>query len=289
MLLTGATGFVGGYVQKEMQCIPLSDALGTIDITNLEKVTAAVSEICPDMVIHLAAKTFIPDSFKDPINVFNCNFLGTYNLLMALRSSGFKGRLLYTGSYDMYGLVQPENLPITESQVLKPRNPYSVSKVAAEALCYQWSQASDFDVIMARPFNHTGPGQSTQFVVADFANQLREIQNGHNKPVIAVGDIDVTRDFVDVRDVVHAYKLLLERGRNGEVYNVCSGKERSIRQLLETMIELIGIEVSVIQDRQRLRRDEQRRVYGSYDKIHADTGWHPEFEIKDTLREMLHV
>ncbi|WP_298172576.1 GDP-mannose 4,6-dehydratase, partial [Acidithiobacillus sp.] len=187
----------------------------------------------------------------------------------------------------IYGQVAEAALPVREDHPLHPRNPYAVSKVAAEALCYQWSQTSGFAIIMVRPFNHIGPGQSPRFAIADFAKQVMEIRLGRRAPVLQVGDIDVTRDFTDVRDVVRAYGLLLEQGRNGAVYNVCSGREYDIRDLLRRLMVLAGVDARMEQDQARLRPAEQRRMVASFEALHRDTGWQPAITIEQSLQDLL--
>ncbi len=259
----------------------------SLDVRNAKEMQRLISMERPDAVIHLAAISSVPESFKDPYETFEVNFTGTLNVLIALRSSGFRGRMLYIGSGDVYGLLADKDLPVTEDRPLKPKNPYAVSKVAAEALCYQWSQTADFRIIMARPFNHIGPGQSERFALSNFARQIVEIQMGRHNPLVRVGDIDVTRDFTDVRDVVKAYGLLLERGENGEIYNVCSGKEQSLRSLLVQLMNLAGVHADIEKERDRLRPSEQRRVFGSFKKLRRDTGWQPYIPIEQTLHDIL--
>lgn len=284
LLLTGANGFVGQYVQAALPCVPLPDGL---DLRDRAALTAAVAAIQPDTVLHLAAQSFVPASFENPRETFDINFYGTLNLLEALQAAGFKGRMLFVGSGDIYGQVAEAALPVREDHPLHPRNPYAVSKVAAEALCYQWSQTSGFAIVMVRPFNHIGPGQSPRFAIADFARQVTEIRLGRRAPVLQVGDIDVARDFTDVRDVVRAYGLLLERGRNGAVYNVCSGREYDIRDLLQRLIALAGVDARIEQDPARLRRAEQRRMVASFEALHRDTGWQPLIPIEQSLQDLL--
>ncbi|MHB1581815.1 MAG: GDP-mannose 4,6-dehydratase [Acidithiobacillus sp.] len=284
LLLTGANGFVGQYVQAALPCVPLPDGL---DLRDRAALTAAVAAIQPDTVLHLAAQSFVPASFENPRETFDINFYGTLNLLEALQAAGFKGRMLFVGSGDIYGQVAEAALPVREDHPLHPRNPYAVSKVAAEALCYQWSQTSGFAIVMVRPFNHIGPGQSPRFAIADFARQVTEIRLGRRAPVLQVGDIDVARDFTDVRDVVRAYGLLLERGRNGAVYNVCSGREYDIRDLLQRLIALAGVDARIEQDPARLRRAEQRRMVASFEALHRDTGWQPAIPIEQSLQALL--
>ena len=283
-LLTGANGFVGQTMQAALPCVPLPDGL---DLRDRAALDAAIAEIQPDMVIHLAAQSFVPASFENPRETFDINFYGTLNLLEALQSVGFKGRMLFVGSGDTYGRVPEAALPVREEHPLHPRNPYAVSKVAAEALCYQWSQTSGFEIVMARPFNHIGPGQSPRFAITDFARQVTEIRLGRHAQVLQVGDIDVTRDITDVRDVVRAYALLLEKGRNGGIYNVCSGREHSIRDLLQRLIALAGVEARIERDQTRLRAAEQRRMVASFDLLHRDTGWQPLIPIERSLQDLL--
>ena len=284
LLLTGANGFVGRYVRAALPCIPLPDGL---DLRDRAALTAAVAAIQPDTVLHLAAQSFVPASFENPRETFDINFYGTLNLLEALQAAGFKGRMLFVGSGDIYGQVAEAALPVREDHPLHPRNPYAVSKVAAEALCYQWSQTSGFAIIMVRPFKHIGPGQSPRFAIADFAKQVMEIRLGRRAPVLQVGDIDVTRDFTDVRDVVRAYGLLLEQGRNGAVYNVCSGREYDIRDLLRRLMVLAGVDARMEQDQARLRPAEQRRMVASFEALHRDTGWQPAITIEQSLQDLL--
>jgi GDP-4-dehydro-6-deoxy-D-mannose reductase len=288
LLLTGASGFVGGFVQQAARCIPLTLNGRDVDLRIADETVEAVERIRPDAVLHLAAQTFVPRSFDNPIETFEINFLGTYNLLSALKKTGFTGRFLLVSTGDVYGAVAPESLPITEEALPKPRNPYAVSKVAAEALCIQWNETQDFDTVISRPFNHIGPGQREDFVISAFAKQIAEIKHGARPPVIEVGDIDVTRDFCDVRDVVRAYLLLLTGGRAGEIYNICSGQERSVRSLLEQMLQIAEIEAEIKIDPAKFRPSEQRRVYGDASKVRRDTGWQPTCPMEQTLQDTIH-
>jgi GDP-4-dehydro-6-deoxy-D-mannose reductase len=204
-----------------------------------------VDAAAPDAVLHLAAISNVPESFRKPEATLAVNLLGTLHLLQALQRRGFAGPMVFVSTGDVYGLVPEAELPIAETRQPAPRNPYAVSKVAAEALCWQWTVTEGMDIRLARPFNHIGPGQSDAFVIASLARQIAAIRAGRRDPFVDVGDIDVTRDFTDVRDVVRAYLLLLLRGAPGETYNICSGEERSIRELLFRMAGLAGVDVEV--------------------------------------------
>lgn len=287
-VLTGATGFVGPYLQAIRPCVPLVDAQGQpIDVRDASALNSWFEGVEVDAVIHLAAQSFVPRSFADPQETFEINFVGTLNLLNALKRSGFRGRFLYVGTADIYGAVPVHELPITESQLPHPRNPYAVSKLAAEALCYQWSQTEPFQIVMARPFNHIGPRQPDHFVVSSFAKQIADRSRSGSREPIKVGDVDVTRDFSDVRDIVRAYDMLVDSGLSGEIYNICSGVETSLREVLQVLQRLAGTEVDIIQESSRLRPSEQRRVAGNFGKIHKRLGWEPTIPLQQSLGDIL--
>jgi len=292
LLVTGLDGFVGQHVKQVLEGtqstrFKLTIPREAIELTKPATIARAVEEAQPECVLHLAAQSFVPASVKDPRGTYEVNFFGTLNLLQALKACGFDGRMLYVGSSDVYGAVPDEDLPITESCPLRPRSPYGVSKAAAELLCYQWTQYHNLDIVIARPFNHVGPGQAEHFVVPDFAKQVAEIKLGRREPLMNVGAIDVTRDFTDVRDVVRAYLALIEHGKAGEAYNVCSGHEYSIRDVLNELIRLAGIECNVAVDDSRLRTADRKRNLGSFDKLSRCTGWAPHIPLTETLRDVL--
>jgi len=292
LMVTGLDGFVGRHVKQAVESLrdgrfQLVEARGAIELREPATLQQAIEETRPDYVLHLAAQSFIPASVKDPRATYEVNFFGTLNLLQTLKAGGFRGRMLYVGSAEAYGAVRDEDLPVVESCPLRPRTPYGVSKAAAELLCYQWTQDQGFDIVISRPFNHLGPGQAEHFVVPDFAKQVTEIKLGRREPVLNVGAIDVTRDFTDVRDVVQAYLALMERGESGEAYNVCSGREYSIREILEELIRLAEVECRIIVDSARLRAIERKRNRGSFEKLAKCTGWHPRITLTESLRDVL--
>jgi GDP-4-dehydro-6-deoxy-D-mannose reductase len=293
LLVTGASGFVGrtllgmtgrGGIGPFARIIPLTDA---VDLRKPEALRDALAGQAPDAVIHLAAISFVPDSIARPRETYDVNLHGTINLLEALAERGFRGAFLYVGSGDVYGAVPVEGLPISESRLPRPRNPYSASKLAAEAYCTQLGQRSPIRMLIARPFNHIGPGQSERFAVAGFAKQIAEIKQGRRAPAIEVGNVDVTRDFSDVRDVVRAYLKLLESGVAGEAYNVCSGIERNVGDVLRQMLALAGVSATVTSVADKLRPNEQTRHFGSNRKLCEDTGWAPSVPFEQSLCDLL--
>ncbi len=288
LLVTGQNGFVGRHVTAlaagRWRVIPHAPH----DLQNPVSLDDWLAHCCPAAVIHLAGQTFVPQAFRDPAQTLQINLLGTLNLLQALKRRGFRGTFLYVSSGDVYGQVAIEQLPITESCPPQPRNPYAVSKLAAEHLCLQWSFSEpDWRILIARPFNHAGPGQADHFVLPDMARQLLRVRQGVQSPQISVGDVDVTRDFLDVRDVVQAYFDLLDKGQPGEIYNVCSGQEQLIRDLIMQMAELADVQITLQQDPKRLRKAEQRRTRGCSNKLQRHTGWQPRVPITTTLRDVL--
>ncbi|HEX6795563.1 MAG TPA: GDP-mannose 4,6-dehydratase [Gemmatimonadaceae bacterium] len=293
LLVTGLHGFVGKALARLVASDPalsswqLAEVPDTVDLRDSASVAALVAASPPDAVIHLAAQSFVPEAFREPAATLQTNIFGTLNLLQGLQAASFAGRMVYVGTGDVYGLVDVAALPVEETHLAVPRNPYAVSKLAAEALCRQWAITESMDIVIARPFNHIGREQSERFVVADFARQVALIKRGFCAPVVKVGDIDVTRDFTNVDDVVYAYFALLDRGERSEVYNVCSGRERSVRSILERIAELAGVWISIETDERRMRRAEQRRMCGDASKIRVATGWSATTPLDVSLAGML--
>ncbi|SFH79614.1 GDP-4-dehydro-6-deoxy-D-mannose reductase [Collimonas sp. OK307] len=293
LFITGQSGFVGLAFERMRthlvaaqgwELVPADSPYDLLDPDSLERV---LRQARPDAVIHLAGQTFIPEAFRDPAHTLDVNLKGTLNLLQALQRSGFDGTFLYISSGDVYGRVSPEFLPISEQQPARPQNPYAVSKAAAELLCYQWSCNMPWRILVARPFNHIGPGQREDFVISSVARQLARIKLGLQGAGILVGDVDVSRDFLDVEDVISAYLALLEKGQNGEIYNVCSGKEYLIRDMIASMLYLTEMDVAIEQDPARLRPSDLRRVKGCNQKIALATAWTPRIPMQQTLLSVL--
>jgi GDP-4-dehydro-6-deoxy-D-mannose reductase len=257
------------------------------DLLDPTQLRAMIHEHQPDWVVHLAAQSHVPQSWSDPARTLEVNVCGTANLLNALSEADFRGRLLYVSSADVYGSVVDADLPLTEDTPLTPRSPYASSKVAAEVLCRQWALTRDLDVVIARPFNHTGPRQRPDFALPGFAREIAAIKRGRQPAQVLAGDLDVTRDFLDVRDVVNAYLALLAGGRGGQTYNVCSGREVHLADALRRLVDMAGVQAEIAVDPARFRPAEQRRVYGSHAKLTADTGWVPRIPLDETLQQLL--
>ncbi|HSB94971.1 MAG TPA: GDP-mannose 4,6-dehydratase [Spongiibacteraceae bacterium] len=292
LFATGQSGFVGSHIlrlaaeQSRLSAHYAVPPAPPYDLLAPDSLDAYLRAEQPDAVIHLAGQTFIPEAFADPAATLKINLLGTLNLLEALKRNAFRGTFLYVSSGDVYGRVPTDELPIAEDRLPKPQNPYAVSKAAAELLCYQWSRTEQWRIVVARPFNHIGAGQRADFVIANIARQIVRIKHGLQPPTLSLGDVDVTRDFIDVEDVIDAYLNLLEHGASGETYNVCSGQEHSIRELVTTLLELAGVQATITQDPSRYRPTDQRRVAGDSRKLRELADWRPK-PITDALRAIL--
>jgi GDP-4-dehydro-6-deoxy-D-mannose reductase len=305
-LITGAGGFVGGYLCAHLLAHTDWGLVGTVyphrvekqpperclrlqyaDLRDPEGVRALVDEVQPDYIFHLAAQAFVPTSFADPWDTLENNIRAQLNLLEAVYRSGHEARVLVIGSNEEYGAPQPEELPQTEKSPLRPTNPYAVSKVGQDFLGLQYHLAYGLPVVRVRPFNHTGPGQSPRFVVPAFASQIARIEAGLQEPVMKVGNLDASRDFSDVRDIVRAYHLAVTEGEPGEVYNLASGRPQSVRDLLEMLLSYSQTEIHVERDPARYRPVDVPVAYGSAEKFRRRTGWEPQIPFEQTLRDTL--
>jgi GDP-4-dehydro-6-deoxy-D-mannose reductase len=303
-LITGAGGFVGGHLCAHLLAHTDWELLGTVypelveverpaprlrlehvDLRERERVYALVDELQPDYIFHLAAQSFVPASFADPWDTLENNIRGELNLLEAVRRSEREVHILVIGSNEEYGAPKPDELPLTEESPLRPNNPYAVSKVSQDFLGLQYHLSYGLPVVRVRPFNHTGPGQSPRFVVPAFASQIARIDAGLQEPVMKVGNLEAARDFSDVRDIVRGYHLAATQGEAGEVYNLASGRPRSVREVLEMLLSCIQVEVQVERDAGLYRPVDVPVVYGSAEKLRRLTGWAPRIPFEQTLRD----
>ncbi|HYA68320.1 MAG TPA: GDP-mannose 4,6-dehydratase [Acidimicrobiales bacterium] len=287
-LVTGARGFVGHWLSTHLQAC--GDDVVTIDhevdVTDAFAVAAALRDADAQAVYHLAAFTHVGESWKDPDRVMQVNVLGTLHVLEAARAQPTPPVVLLTSSAEVYGAVAESLLPVTELAPLAPVTPYAASKVAAEYLGVQQFLAHGLRVVRVRPFNHVGPGQAPGFVVASLASRIVEAHR-RGSPSLAVGNLRASRDFTDVRDVVRAYRLLVEKGTPGEVYNVCSGRDVVVEEIARTLLRLAGTSLELVSDPELTRPVDVPVVRGDPAKLQAATGWVPEIDLDQTLSDVL--
>lgn len=307
-LVTGADGFVGQWLVRELldngdevtgmtrgdhtQLTTLTtDAATQVrwlsgELLEPETLRVAVEQSKPDVVYHLAAQASVAQSLQDPAGTVETNVVGTANLFEAVRSHAPAALVLAVGSAEIYGAVDPHALPLREDAPIRPNNPYAGSKAAAEVLALQYAQTGWLRAIATRSFNHTGPGQSPTFAAAAFAKQCAAITLGKQAPVLQHGNLSAQRDFLDVRDVVKAYRLLAERGVSGDVYNVCSGRAVSMREIVEELVRLVGRPVELRQDPARMRPVDTPVIVGDAGRLQRDTGWQPSIPLLRTLHDL---
>ena len=289
-LVTGALGFVGRHLVAHLTeagdtIVPFEHDGAAVDVVDAAAVGDALTAARPDVVYHLAASTHIGASWDAPAAVFRVNAEGTLNVLRACTRAGVD-RVLVVGSADEYGAVAPDELPITEDAPLRPRTPYGASKVAAEYLALQAHLGDGLGTIRIRAFNHTGPGQAPTYLVPGLAGRIVAAERDGAR-TIAVGSLDAVRDFTDVRDVVRAYRLLVERGAAGDVYNVGSGRGWSVREVADALLGASGADLDLEVDPALVRPVEVPALVADASKLRAATGWAPARPFEETLAEVL--
>jgi GDP-4-dehydro-6-deoxy-D-mannose reductase len=309
VLITGITGFAGSHLAEfliakhpEVQVFGIvrwrsrmENILGIrdqielyeADLKDMVSLEACLRHVKPDRIFHLAAQSFVPTSWKCPGETFAINAMGQINLFEALLSLKQSPLIQVAGSSEEYGRVFPDEIPMKETNPLRPLSPYAVSKVAQDLLGYQYFQSYGLPVVRTRGFNHTGPRRGEVFVTSSLAKQIAAIEKGVKEPVIQVGNLDAKRDFSDVRDIVEAYWLSLEKGEPGEVYNIGSGVSRPIREVLDILLSLSKVNVRVEVDPQRLRPSDVPILLADSSKFVARTGWKPRFSFRQTLSDLL--
>lgn len=305
-LVTGIDGFAGRHLAallrgrgaavhgtvRAADRVPALAGLGAasvrpLDVCDPAAVAAAVAAAAPEVLFHLAARTFVPDAARDPAGVFTVNALGTLHVLAAVARHAPRCRVVVVGSADAYGAVPAAAQPIVEAVPLRPLTAYGASKAAADLVAGQWADGMGVDVVRARPFNHVGPGQDARFVCAAFAHQLAAVARGARPPRLEVGDLEPVRDFSDVRDVAAAYVAIAERGARGAVYNVCSGVGRSIRSLVDDLVAAAGVAVEIVPVAERRRPTPVARLVGSAAALTAATGWTPVIPWTQTIADVV--
>jgi GDP-4-dehydro-6-deoxy-D-mannose reductase len=303
-LITGAGGFAGSYLAEE--CVrrgwsvhgttrPANGAhvagpgitLHSVELTDAAAVHALMERVRPEQIYHLAAQPSVQKAWQDPLSTLTNNIGAQLQVLTAVREVCPTARALVVSSSEVYGRIDAARDSVDEATPFGPLDPYSVSKVSQEMLALQHYLAFDMRIVRVRPFNHTGPRQSTGFVAPDFARQIALIEAGLSEPVIRVGNLEAVRDISDVRDVVRAYTLALCGGEAGTVYNVASGRGISVSDLLQSFLALARVMISVEVDSERLRPIDRPRIVGDATKLRRATGWEPSIPFEQTVRETL--
>lgn len=257
------------------------------DVRDSSSVRKLLQEVKPDIIFHFAAQSSVFASWHAPSDTMNTNITGLLNVFESLRSLGLNPVVLVPGSSEEYGFQETEELPIKETNQLRPLSPYAVSKVAQDLLGYQYFMSYKLNVVRTRAFNHTGARRPDIYVESNFARQIAEMEKGLRPGKILVGNLQAMRDFTDVRDVVRAYWIAVNEGKAGEVYNICSGKSYSIEEVLNKLIEIASVEVEVEQEPSRLRPYDAPHILGDSSRFRELTGWHPEIPFEKTLESIL--
>ncbi len=303
VLITGATGFVGyhlsvlalsrkgvrvyGLVRRSSDKLVRGVVPARANLLSKKSMISVLQKTRPDRIYHLAGQASVAHSWKEPKKTFKVNVGGTRALLEAARETGSKARILVCGSADEYGASARARGKITEDFPLKPRSPYGVSKLAQDLLGMHYFSTYGLWIVRTRAFNHLGPGQGLNFVAPSFAKQITDIVSGKQKPEIKVGNLAAVRDFTDVRDVVRAYWLALEKGAVGEVYNVCSGRPRRVSDILRFYLRAASVKIQVNRERSRMRASDIPRLVGDAGKLTRVTRWKPRIRFETTLRDLL--
>ncbi|CAN5911653.1 GDP-mannose 4,6-dehydratase [soil metagenome] len=290
VLVTGASGFVGRHLVEHLdaagdEVVGIDRASDGLDITDAAAVAEMVTAIGPTVIYHLAGWADVGASWRAPAEAFRVNAEGTLNVLGAAAKAGVE-RVLAVSSADVYGVVKPDELPLTEDSPLRPASPYAASKVAADFLGLQAWLGRGLPVLRVRAFNHLGPGQTDRFVAPALASRIARAERDGGE-VLRVGDLSARRDFTDVRDVVRAYRLLVHHGEPGEVYNVCSGVDLAVSEVADQLLARATTPLRLETDPDLLRPVELPVLLGSHDRLTAATGWEPEIPMAQTLTDLL--
>jgi GDP-4-dehydro-6-deoxy-D-mannose reductase len=309
VLITGITGFAGSHLAEYVlfnhpdvevfglvrwrsrmeNIIHLRDKIKLFeaDLKDIVSLKSSLAEIKPDRVFHLAAQSFVPTSWRAPIETFATNAIGEINLFEALLDLKLSPRIHVAGSSEEYGQVFANEIPMKETNPLRPLSPYAVSKVAQDLLAFQYFKSYGLKTIRTRGFNHSGPRRGEVFVTSSFAKQIAEVEQKKREPVICVGNLEAKRDFTDIRDIARGYWLALEKGEPGEVYNIGTGKAYSMREVLDILLSLSEVKVKVEVDPQRLRPSDVPILLADSSKFKKLTGWEPQIPFKQTLADLL--
>jgi GDP-4-dehydro-6-deoxy-D-mannose reductase len=309
VLITGITGFAGSHLADYiLENHPGTKVFGLVrwrsrmenilhirerlqlveaDLKDMVSLKKCLEEVKPDRIFHLAAQSFVPTSWKCPAETFAINAVGQIHLFEAVLSLGISPRIHIAGSSEEYGLVNSDEIPMKETNPLRPLSPYAVSKVAQDLLGWQYFKSYGLRVVRTRGFNHTGPRRGEVFICSNFAKQIVEIESKKRKPVLLVGNLEARRDFTDVRDIIRGYWLCSERGEDGDVYNIGTGKTYSMKEILEMLLAISNIDVKIEVDPQRLRPSDVPVLLSDSSKFRKLTGWEPKIPLRQSLQDLL--
>jgi GDP-4-dehydro-6-deoxy-D-mannose reductase len=312
ILITGISGFVGSHLAEYCLTMPEVEVYGTIlshhlgdemmridrikdkiklfecNLTNRIAVERVLQEVKPDKIFHLAAQSFVRVSWDGPEDTIFNNIMSELNIFESCRNLGINPVIQIAGSSEEYGLVLENEIPIKETNQLKPLSPYAVSKIGQEMLGYQYCKSYGLKIILTRAFNHEGPGRGEQFVTSTFAKQIAQIEKGKQEPIVKVGNLQAQRDYTDVRDMICAYWLATEKCEFGKPYNICSGKVWKIEKVLDFLLSLSAVKnIKVEQDAERMRPSDVQILQGDYSEFKRATGWEPKIPFEKTLEDML--
>lgn len=309
VLVTGVTGFAGSHLvdyilakkpgteitgiqrwrSRTENIEHFNDKIRLVecDLRDASSVRDVLDDERPEWIFHLAAQSFVPTSWTAPTESLVTNIIGQLNIFEAVKKLGIKPRIQLACSSEEYGLVLENELPIRETNPLRPLSPYAVSKVGQDMLGYQYWMSFRIPVVRTRGFNHEGPRRGPVFVCSDFAKQIADIEKGRRPPVVRVGNLDARRDFTDVRDVVRAYWMALEKGEPGEVYNIASGRCWTIREMLDLLLGMTTAKIKVESDPSRMRPSDVPVLLGDASKFRDRTGWAPEIPFERTMSDLL--
>lgn len=307
VFITGIPGFAGSFLTEELLAqgyevygthLPNENLqnlahikdkiqINPLDFNKPEIIPQMLACVKPDYIFHLAAQSSVKKSFDSPQESYQANFFGTYHMLEAARELKKLRGFLFVSSSDIYGIVKPKDLPLTENHPLRPVSPYGVSKAAADMLCYQYYINFEMPIVRVRAFNHSGPRQGRGFVVTDFSAQIAELEMNRRKRVLKVGDLSSRRDISDVRDIVRGYRLAVEKGQPGETYQLCSGHAVRIETLLKKLLRHSTVSIDYVVDKHLIRKSEVPILKGDASKAEKKLGYKRNYSIDDTLKDCL--
>lgn len=308
ILITGITGFVGSHLAdflltkedvevygikrwrsrtENIEHLKGKIILKECDLRDGSSVRRVINEIRPQRIFHLAGQSFVPTSWRAPEETISTNIMAELNIFEAVRQVGINPWIQIAGSSEEYGMVYENELPVKETNPLRPLSPYAVSKVTQDLLGYQYFMSYRLNIVRTRGFNHTGPRRPPVFVCSDFAKQIVEIEKDLCDPTIYVGSLEAKRDFTDVRDIIRGYWLALEKGIPGEVYNICSGKGYKIGEILDMLLGMTDNHIKVKKDSARMRPSDVPVLVGDSTKFRKQTGWKPEIPFEKTLKDIM--